>query len=103
MLTLMLQISTAVQIRDKFVGHHTLNLMEIAFQKLISQVLVNLNHVQKIHIGIIINTIFVIMRKNAHFETTVPTIAGKNSRIVVEGKETIFDLATNKMPYEVPM
>ena len=49
MLTLMLQVSTAVQIRDKFVGHHTLILMEIAFQKLISQVLVNLNHVQKIH------------------------------------------------------
>ena len=38
-----------------------------------------------------------------HFETTIPTIAGKNSRIVVEGKETIFDLATNKMPYKVPM
>ena len=43
------------------------------------------------------------MRKNAHFETTVPTIARKNSRIIIEGKETIFDLATNKMPYEVPM
>ena len=43
------------------------------------------------------------MRKKAHFETIVPTIAKKNSRIVVEGKETIFDLATNKMPYEVPM
>ena len=49
------------------------------------------------------NTIFVKMRKNAHFETTVPTIAGKNSRIVVGGKETIYDLVTNKMPYKVPM
>ena len=49
------------------------------------------------------NTIFVQMRKNAHFETTIPTIAGKNSRIVVGGKETIFDLATNKMAYKVPM
>ena len=51
----------------------------------------------------ILNTIFVKMRKNAHFETTVPTIAGKNSRIVVGGKETIYDLVTNKMPYKVPM
>ena len=49
------------------------------------------------------NTIVVKMRKNAHFETTVPTIAGKNSRIVVGGKETIYDLVTNKMPYKVPM
>ena len=43
------------------------------------------------------------MRKNAYFETTVPTIVGKNSRIVVGGKESIYDLATNKMPYKVPM
>ena len=56
-----------------------------------------------IHGTISLNTIFVKMRKNAYFETTVPTIAGKNSRIVVRGKETIYDLVTNKMPYKVLM
>ena len=33
------------------------------------------------------NTIFIKIRKNAHFETTAPTIAEKSSKIVVEASE----------------
>ena len=36
------------------------------------------------------NTIFIIMRQNAHFETTIPTIEDKNSKIVVEASENMW-------------